>query len=131
VAKQKTKRHPLFRPVDVDNLRWFWQLYLRDKTPWLLVVFAMVSLQGLVYQQFLALTENGLRVIFDNRSYSELIRVCVIVFFLFSARALISYVVPRLSMWLASNAVMKMRKQMIDHLLASTSPSSSGRRPAT
>jgi ATP-binding cassette subfamily B protein/subfamily B ATP-binding cassette protein MsbA len=118
VAREKTKRHPLFRPVDVDNLRWFWQLYLRDKTPWLLVVFAMVSLQGLVYQQFLSLTENGLRVIFDNRSYSELIRVCVIVFFLFSARALISYVVPRLSMWLASNAVMKMRKQMIDHLLS-------------
>lgn len=118
MGKQKTKRHPLFRPVDIDNLRWFWRLYLRDKTPWLLVVFAMVSLQGLVYQQFLALTENGLRVIFDNRSYAELIRVCIIVFLLFSARALISYVVPRLSMWLASNAVMKMRQQMIDHLLS-------------
>jgi ATP-binding cassette subfamily B protein/subfamily B ATP-binding cassette protein MsbA len=77
-----------------------------------------VSLQGFVYQQFLALTENGLRVIFDNRSYYELVRVCIIVFLLFSARALISYVVPRLSMWLASNAVMKMRQQMIDHLLS-------------
>jgi ATP-binding cassette, subfamily B, bacterial len=118
VGQQKTKRHPLFRPVDIDNLRWFWRLYLRDKMPWLLVVLGMVSLQGLVYQQFLALTENGLRVIFDNRSYAELIRVCVIVFLLFSARALISYVVPRLSMWLASNAVMKMRQQMIDHLLS-------------
>ena len=117
MGQDKTKRHPLFRPVDIDNLKWFWRLYLRDKTPWLIVVLGMVSLQGVVYQQFLALTENGLRVIFDNRSYAELIRVCIIVFLLFSARALISYVVPRLSMWLASNAVMKMRQQMIDHLL--------------
>jgi ATP-binding cassette, subfamily B, bacterial len=118
LPREKTKRHPLFRPVDIDNLRWFWRLYLRDKAPWLLVVFALVSLQALVYQQFLALTENGLRVIFDNRSYAELVRVCIFVFALFATRALISYVVPRMSMWLASNAVMKMRQEMIDHLLS-------------
>ena len=114
---KKKDRHPLFRPVDIENLKWFWREYLRNKAPWLLLILGMVSLQGVVYAQFLALTENGLRVIFDQQSYRELIRVCVIVFLLFATRGALSYIVPRLSMWLASNAVMEMRRDLIDHLL--------------
>jgi len=115
-SASKTRR-PLFRPQDIDNLKWFWQRYLRDKSPWLLAVFGMVTLQGVVYQQFLSLTENGLRVIFDNRSVGDLIKVCGIVFVLFATRGFLSYIVPRLSTWLAGNAVLKMRSDMIDHLL--------------
>ena len=44
-------------------------------------------------------------------------RVCGIVFVLFSTRALMSYLIPRLSVWLASDAVMKMRRDLIDHLM--------------
>lgn len=117
MAKDKKERRPLFRPQDIENIRWFWHGYLKDKAWWLIAVLAMVSLQGLVYQQFLALTENGLRVIFEDESYSELIRVCIIVFFLFATRGALSYAVPRLSMWLASNAVLKLRQDLIDHLL--------------
>ena len=108
---------PLFRPEDIDNIKWFWRNYFREKTPWLLLVFVLVSLQGLVYQQFLSLTENGLRVIFDNKSVASLVRVCAIVFFLFATRGFLSYIVPRLSTWLASDAVLKMRSDLISHLL--------------
>jgi len=117
MSPEKTHRSPLFREQDIDNLRWFWRGYLRDRAPWLLAVFAMVSLQGLIYQQFLALTENGMRVIFEEGSVARLIQVCVIVFVLFSARGLLSYAVPRLSMWLASEGVLRLRRDMIEHLL--------------
>lgn len=116
-VQDKQKRHPMFRPRDIENIRWFWDHYLKDKAIWLVAVLGMVMLQGVVYQQFLALTENGLRVIFEQQSYRELIRVCVIVFILFATRALLSYLVPRLSTWLASNAVMAMRRDMVTHLL--------------
>ena len=110
-------RRPLFKPEDIDNLKWFWHGYLKQNTPWLLVVFVMVAIQGLVYQQFLALTENGLRVIFEDGNVNDLIRACVLVFGLFAVRALLSYVVPRLSTWLASSAVRKLRYDMIERLM--------------
>ena len=110
-------KHPVFRPQDKDNIRWFWQNYLRSKSPWLLLVFGMVSCQALVYQQFLSLTENSLNVIFEGGSPQELIKVCAIVFLLFAVRAALSYIVPRLSAWLASNAVRKMRQDLINHYL--------------
>lgn len=108
---------PLFSAQDRRNLRWFWDNYLKSKSPWLLVVLGTVLIQGLVYQQFLALTESGLRVIFESGSAWELARVCVIVFMLFAVRGAMSYLTPRLSVWLASNAVLKMREDMIDHLM--------------
>lgn len=111
------KRHPLFGPQDRDNIRWFWRSYLRDKTPWLLLVFLMVAGQGLVYQQFLALTESGLRVIFESESIRDLVLVCLFVFSLFVLRGILTYVTPRVSAWLAAGAVLQMRKDMIDHLL--------------
>lgn len=112
----KTK-HPLFRPVDRDNLLWFWHNYLKKRTPWLFLVLAMVAVQGLVYQQFLSLTENGLRTIFDNGTIAQLAQICGFVFVLFAVRALLSYITPRVSAWLASNAVLEMRRDMISHFL--------------
>jgi ABC-type multidrug transport system fused ATPase/permease subunit len=108
---------PLFTAQDQQNLRWFWDNYLKSKSPWLLVVLVAILIQGLAYQQFLALTESGLRVIFESGSAWELARVCVIVFLLFAMRGLMSYLSPRLSVWLASNAVLEMRDDMIDHLM--------------
>ncbi|ARE39567.1 Lipid A export ATP-binding/permease protein MsbA [Rhodovulum sp. P5] len=113
----KKTRRPLFHKDDTDNIAWFWVQYLRDKAPWLVLILVMVSLQGVVYQQFLSLTENGLRVIFEKESVADLIRVCAIVFVLFATRGFLSYIVPRMSSWLAGNAVMKMRGDLIDHLL--------------
>ncbi|CAG0906109.1 unnamed protein product [Cyprideis torosa] len=107
----------MFRPADRENLRWFWDNYLKSKSPWLILVLGMVTAQGIVYQQFLSLTENGLRVIFDEGSASQLAWVCGFVFLLFAIRALLSYVTPRLSAWLAADAVLKMRRDLISHLL--------------
>lgn len=110
-------RRPLFTPRDKENIRWFWENYLKQKSPWLLLVLGMIMVQGLVYQQFLSLTEDGLRVIFDSGAISDLMRVCAIVFALFTVRGLMSYLVPRLSVWLASDAVLQMRRDLIDHLM--------------
>jgi ATP-binding cassette subfamily B protein/subfamily B ATP-binding cassette protein MsbA len=113
----KQKRSPLFSERDKANLKWFWTGYLRGKALWLLFVFGLLSLQGLVYQQFLTLTETGLRVIFDSGDVTGLIRVCIIVFLLFLVRGALSYIVPRLSAWLASDAIADLRRDMISHLL--------------
>ncbi len=107
----------MFSPLDRSNISWFWNRYLKSKTPWLFLVLGMITIQGLVYQQFLSLTEDGLRVIFESGAVSDLVRVCGIVFFLFTTRALMSYLIPRLSVSLASDAVMKMRRDLIDHLM--------------
>lgn len=107
----------MFNPQDRRNLRWFWQSYLRSKSIWLLIVLGMVSVQGLVYQQFLQLTESGLRVIFEDGSLRQLALICGYVFFLFAVRAALSYLVPRLSVWLASDAVVKLRSDLTAHLL--------------
>jgi ABC-type multidrug transport system fused ATPase/permease subunit len=107
----------MFSPEDRDNIRWFWNTYLKQKSPWLLLVLGMILIQGFVYQQFLVLTEDGLRVIFDSGALSDLARVCGIVFVLFATRALMSYLIPRLSIWLASDSVLAMRRDLIDHLM--------------
>ncbi len=114
---QRPEKRPMFSPLDRSNIAWFWQEYLKSKTPWLFLVLGMITVQGVVYQQFLALTEDGLRVIFESGALSDLVRVCGIVFALFTTRALMSYLIPRLSVWLASDAVMKMRRDLIDHLM--------------
>ena len=74
-------------------------------------------IQGFVYQQFLKITESGLRVIFEDGEISDLIQICFVVFALFATRGIMSYLVPRLSVWLASDAVLKMRTDLISHLL--------------
>lgn len=114
---QRPVRKPLFSDQDKDNLSWFWHGYFKSKTPWLLAVLGMVMIQGLVYQQFISLTETGLRVIFENGDIGGLIRVCFMVFGIFSMRALMSFLVPRVSIWLASDAVLRMRQDLIDHMM--------------
>src|SRR6056297_140017 len=111
------KKQPMFSEQDRSNIAWFWHNYLKSKSPWLVLVLGMITIQGLVYQQFLSLTEDGLRVILDSGSMSDLIQVCAVVFGLFTTRAVISYLIPRLSVRLASDAVMKLRRDLIDHLM--------------
>ncbi len=114
---KRADRKPLFSDQDRDNLKWFWDNYLKSKTPWLIAVLGMVMVQGLVYQQFISLTETGLRVIFENGDVTGLVRVCFMVFGIFAVRALMSYLVPRVSIWLASDAVLRMRQDLIDHMM--------------
>ena len=111
------RRIPMFSPRDLGNIRWFWDLYLMKRTPWLLVVLGLILVQGIAYQQFLSLTESGLRVIFEEGQVADLIRVCAVVFGLFAIRGLTSYVVPRLSTWLAASAVMELRRDLIGHMM--------------
>ncbi len=110
-------RKVLFTVDDRKNIAWFWENYLKKRTPWLFLVLGMIVVQGAVYQQFLSLTESGLRVIFEDGSFSDLVRVCSIVFGLFLVRAAMSYAVPRLSVFLASNAVQELRRDLINRVM--------------
>ncbi|MEE4120263.1 MAG: ABC transporter ATP-binding protein [Paracoccaceae bacterium] len=116
-ADEADRREQLFTIRDRDNIVWFWNSYLKKRTPWLFVVLGMIMVQGVVYQQFLALTESGLRVIFEEGDFSDLVRVCAIVFGLFVVRAGMSYLVPRLSVFLASNAVQELRHDLINRVM--------------
>ncbi|NNU85502.1 hypothetical protein ETC05_17625, partial [Geobacillus sp. BMUD] len=78
-----TENNKLFTVQDRANILWFWHGYLKKRAHWLLVVLGMIIVQGVVYQQFLSLTESGLRVIFDSGVARDLIRICVLVFALF------------------------------------------------
>ena len=113
----KAPRKPLFTPLDKANVAWFCRTYLKEKTPWLGLVMAMILVQGAAYQQFIKLTEDGLRVIFDKGDINGLYGVCAMVMGIFTVRAIMSYCVPRLSVWLASDAVFKMRRDLINHLM--------------
>lgn len=113
----KAARDPMFTAEDKANIRWFWNGYLREKLPWLFVVFLMVIAQGFVYQQFLRLTEDGLRVIFDSGTVRDLVVICAAVFGVFAFRGVMSYLVPRVSVWIAADAVAKLRRHLIHHLM--------------
>lgn len=113
----KGELRPLFTDEDKANVAWFFHTYFKEKTPWLGLVMVMILIQGFAYQQFIKLTEDGLRVIFQNADVSGLYWVCAMVLGIFSIRAIMSYAVPRLSVWLASDAVFKMRRDMIDHIM--------------
>jgi ATP-binding cassette subfamily B protein/subfamily B ATP-binding cassette protein MsbA len=117
IPAAKPKRRRFFTEQDRSNIRWFWTGYLRSKTPWLLAVLGMLSLQGVVYQQFLTLTETGLRVIFENEDLLQLARVCGMVFLLLTVRAILSFLVPRISSMLAADAIAKLRQNLTQHLL--------------
>lgn len=108
---------PLYSATDRDNLRWFWGKYLKKRAPWLLLVLVMILVQGVVYQQFLSITENGLRVIFDKGTAHELAMVCLAVFFLFAVRGAMGYLVPRITIWVSNNAIFEMRRDLIDHMM--------------
>lgn len=114
----KLKRERLYSERDHENLRWLWARYLKQKTPWLLLVLLMILVQGLVYQQFLSMTESGLRVIFESGGVRDLVMVCIVVFVLFAVRGLMSYLVPRITIWVSNDAVFQMRRDLIAHMMA-------------
>lgn len=110
-------RKPTFTPRDLQNLKWFWDNYLRPKSAWMGVIFVLVFLQGLVFQQFLEISENGLRTIFDKGEIDNLIWVCAAVFGLFAFRGVASYIVALMSAWVSADAVSQMRQDLIDRLV--------------
>ena len=107
----------LFSEKDKSNIAWFWRRYLKRKTPWLGLILALVLLEGFVLQKFLAITETGLRVIFEQGDIMDLLWICLVVFLIFMVRALVSFVVPTLSVRLASGAVLELRSDLIRHVL--------------
>ena len=108
---------PLFTTRDRDNLRWFWRHYLKRRAPWLGLVLGMILVQGVIYQQFLSITENGLRIIFENGTVRELVVICVVVFFLFTLRGLMAYLVPRVSVWVSNSAIFEIRRDLTTHMM--------------
>ena len=60
-----------FSDRDKNNLIWFWQNYMRSRAKWLVFVATLIIFQGFVYQQFLVLTESGLRVIFSSGDFND------------------------------------------------------------
>ncbi len=116
--KPKKTRQPLYSAEDRDNLRWFWHNYLKSKSPWLLLVLLMILVQGVVYQQFLSMTESGLRVIFESGVVRDLVMVCIVVFFLFAVRGLMSYLVPLITVRISNQAIYDMRSDLIGHLMS-------------
>ena len=115
--QDKAPRAPMFTDADKANIAWFFHSYLKEKAPWLMLVMGMILVQGAAYQQFLSLTESGLRVIFDKGDATALYGVCAMVLGIFTIRGIMSYLVPRISAWLASDAVFKMRRDLINHLM--------------
>lgn len=118
MLKFNKDKRPTFTPQDIQNLKWFWSNYLRPKTKWMVVIFVLVFLQGLVFQQFLELSENGLRTIFDKGDVNQLVWVCAAVFGLFAFRGIASYITARMSVWIASDAVATMRQDLINRLIS-------------
>ncbi|MEM7731290.1 MAG: ABC transporter ATP-binding protein [Pseudomonadota bacterium] len=112
------KRGPLYSPKDRENIRWFWRHYLKKHTGWLALVLLMILIQGLIYQQFLSLTESGLRLIFEAGSVRDLAMVCAAVFGLFALRGLMSFLVPLVTVRVANQAIFEMRRDMIGHLMS-------------
>ena len=99
-------------------MRWFWRTYLRKHSGTLLFVLFLILLQGIVYQQFLAMTEDGLRVIFDSGAMRELVIVCITVFCLFTVRGIVSFIGPAVTVKLSNQAVFEMRRDLISHMMS-------------
>ncbi len=107
----------MFSETDKVNIGWFWKNYIKEKARWLLLILCMIIIQGLVYQQFLVFTERGLRVIFENGKFLDLVKICGFVILAFGMRAVISYLVPVLSVRLTSEAVLKLRSHLINKVV--------------
>jgi ATP-binding cassette subfamily B protein/subfamily B ATP-binding cassette protein MsbA len=106
-----------FSERDKKNLGWFWQNYMRARSKWLILVLFLIIFQGFVYQQFLVLTESGLRVIFSSGTFSELIWVCLAILLIFSVRAFTSFVIPTISAKLSTSALLELRHDLTQHIL--------------
>jgi len=106
-----------FSTQDKSNLAWFVKLYLKPHVGALSVVFVVILSQAFVYQQFLSLTERGLRVIFEQGQLSELIWICGATTAIFAVRAFGSYFIPVQSAKIAGRAVRALRTDLIQHLL--------------
>ena len=106
-----------FSDRDKSNLKWFWQNYMRARAKWLFLVMLLIIFQGFVYQQFLVLTESGLRVIFESGSLSELIWVCLAILLIFSTRAFTSFVIPTILAKLSTSALFELRRDLTNHIL--------------
>ncbi len=106
-----------FSSRDKKNLSWFWQRYLHARAKWLIFVLLLIIFQGFVYQQFLVLTESGLRLIFSSGSFSELIWVCLAILIIFTVRAFTSFVIPTISAKLSTSAVLELRHDLTQHIL--------------
>ena len=90
---------------------------MRARAKWLILVLLLIIFQGLVYQQFLVLTESGLRVIFASGTFSELIWVCLAILIIFTVRAFISFVIPTISAKLSTSALLELRNDLTQHIL--------------
>ncbi len=90
---------------------------MRARAKWLVLVLLLIVFQGFVYQQFLVLTESGLRVIFASGKFSELIWVCLAVLLIFSVRAFTSFVIPTISAKLSTSALFELRRDLTHHIL--------------
>ena len=106
-----------FSKRDKKNLSWFWQNYIRARAKWLILVLFLIIFQGFVYQQFLVLTETGLRVIFSSGTFSELIWVCLAILIIFTVRAFTSFVIPTISAKLSTSALFELRHDLTQHIL--------------
>ena len=106
-----------FSERDKKNLTWFWQSYMRARAKWLIFVLLLIIFQGFVYQQFLVLTESGLRVIFSSGTFSELIWVCLAILIIFTVRAFTSFVIPTISAKLSTSALLELRHDLTQHIL--------------
>ena len=106
-----------FSERDRKNLGWFWQNYMRSRAKWLIFVLLLIIFQGFVYQQFLVLTESGLRVIFASGTFSELIWVCLAILIIFTVRAFTSFVIPTISAKLSTSALLELRHDLTQHIL--------------
>ena len=87
------------------------------RVKWLVFVAILIIFQGLVYQQFLVLTESGLRVIFLSGSFNELIWVCLAILIIFTVRALTSFIIPTISAKLSTSALLELRHDLTQHIL--------------
>ena len=90
---------------------------MRSRAKWLVFVAMLIVLQGFVYQQFLVLTESGLRVIFSSGQFSDLIWVCLAILLIFSVRAFTSFIIPSISAKLSTTAIFELRHDLTNHIL--------------
>ena len=90
---------------------------MRSRAKWLVFVAMLIVLQGFVYQQFLVLTESGLRVIFSSGQFSDLIWVCLAILLIFSVRAFTSFIIPSISAKLSTTAIFELRHDLTKHIL--------------
>ena len=87
------------------------------RAKWLIFVLLLIIFQGFVYQQFLVLTESGLRFIFSSGTFSELIWVCLAILIIFTVRAFTSFVIPTISAKLSTSALLELRHDLTQHIL--------------